>query len=239
MSMSATPTALDTLARCGLFRGLSPESRHTLAQIGVMRSFSRGDRIFAQGQECPGMFVMARGLVRVFKVSPTGKDHVLHFAEPGRTFAEVAVLGDFPCPANAEAAEDSEALLLPKPELHALLRRNHALCLELLGGMALWVHQLVGLLEDLVLRDASGRVASHLLSASAGTTAPSFVLRVLKKDLASHLNLTSETLSRTLRRLADASLIELRDGQRIAILDRERLAAVAAGMAPAEFEGRG
>jgi CRP/FNR family transcriptional regulator len=105
--------------------------------------------------------------------------------------------------------------------------------------MAIWVRHLLGLVEDLTLRDAVGRFARYLLDVSAqqGPSGEGLVeLPSLKKHLASHLNLTSETFSRTLRRLSDAGLVSsetLASGAAaIRILDRQGLADVCEGAVP-------
>jgi len=231
----AEPTAKEILRKCGLFRTLSEQWIELLAAEAIVRRFKKGHRIFRQGDECPGLYCVGTGLIRIFKVAPSGKDHVLHFADPGKTFAEVAAMGDFAVPAHAEAVEDSVCALLPSDRFQRLLKNHHELCLQLLGGMSFWVRQLVGLLEDIVLRDAGGRVARHVLQADPSGGKEAFSLPVLKKDLASHLNLTSETLSRTLRRLAESGLIEMGAGQRIRILNFAALRDVAEGLLPAEF----
>ena len=229
------PTLHEILARSGFLRGLSPSSLAKLEGMARLRSFARGETIVRQDDPCPGVFLVGDGLVRIFKIAPGGKEHVLHFVHPGMTFLEVAAIGRFPCPANAEALDETTCALLPQERFLAALEEDHDLCLQLLGSMAGWVRQLVGLLEDVVLRDATGRVALHILEASAGR-GDDFALPVLKKDLASHLNLTSETLSRTLRRLAAAGLVESGEPHRIRILDRAGLEDVAGGLPPAEFE---
>jgi len=225
----------DNLSNCMFFKGLSQESLDLLVPISRMVQYKSGELIFREGQECPGIFVVGSGSVRVYKLAPNGKEHVLHFVYPGMTFAEVAAIGEFPCPAYAEAIEDSLCVLVSKEGFNRLILTNHDLCLQLMESMAFWVKHLVGHLEDIVLRDAVSRVARHLIQSGPPTSDVEFILPMLKKDLASHLNLTSETLSRTLRRLAEAKMIDMPDQHHIRILNREALNEIAQGVLPAEF----
>ena len=54
----------------------------------------------------------------------------------------------------------------------------------------------------------------------------------LKKDLANQLNLTSETFSRTLRRLIDAGIVTPGQGQELQIASREHLQQISDGLSP-------
>lgn len=221
----------EALKACQLFETVEPAGRKRLVAMGQARSARKGAVIFRQGDPCPGIFVIGRGLVRLYKLAPSGKEHVLHILGPGQTFAEVATIGGFPCPATAEAVESTSCVLLPADPFRRALREDHGLCLQLMAGMALRVRSLLGLLEDIVLRDATGRLARYLLGSARGpkleVTLPS-----LKRHLASHLNLTSETLSRTLRRLAEAKLIESLGARKLRILDPTALGAAAEGLFP-------
>ncbi len=223
--MAATP---QILAACPFFASIDAASRERLHAMAVLQRFAKGQTIFRQDDPCPGIFVIGSGQVRIFKVAASGKEHVLHLAGPAQTFAEVAAIGGFPCPAFAEALEATECVLLPTDAFRRALEQDHALCLQIIGAMAYWVRQLVGLMEDIVLRDATSRVARHLLTAERGASG-AVVLPSLKKHLASHLNLTSETLSRSLRRLEESGLIELTGAGMIRIANPEGLDALAQG----------
>lgn len=219
------------LANCRLFSRVEGASRARLVAMTVEKRYARGETIFRRGDGCPGVFIVGSGLVRVFLISPAGKQQVLHLAVPGQTFAEVAAIGAFPCPASAEAVTDTTCLLLPMTAFQHALRNDHTLCLQLLSSFAFWVRHFMGLVEDITLRDAAGRIARFLL-AHTGDRREVVRLPSLKKDLASQFNLTSETLSRTLRRLHDAGLITSSEGHEVHILDAEGLRRVRDGLEP-------
>jgi CRP/FNR family transcriptional regulator len=220
----------EVLQGCPFFSRVEVASHKRLLEMAAQREFAKGETIFREGDPVPGVFIVATGLVRIYKVAASGKEHVLHLCGPGSTFAEVAVLGDFACPASAEAVEPATCVFLPAGPFTAALRQDHRLCLQILTSMGIWVRSLVSLVEGLVLRDALGRVAGYLLQSQAdrgGVVA----LPALKKHIASHLNLTSETLSRTLRQLREEKLIR-EDETGLVLEDVEALRKIAEGFYP-------
>lgn len=219
------------LNACKLFSRVTEPSRSALLDMAIIQHFSSGEMIFRQGEPCPGIFLVGMGLVRIFMLAPTGKQQMLHQITSGGSFAEVATIGQFDCPAFAEAVLDTDCLLLPNQRFQSTLQTDHALCLQLLGGLAGRVHHFLELLEDITLRDAAGRVARFLLKA-VDENHDRILLPGLKKDLANQLNLTSETFSRTLRRLFDAGIVTPGQGQELQITSYERLRQISDGLFP-------
>ena len=112
-SPPVTPSVDDILSRCQLFGQLHPSRRQHLAAIARLCQFDKGQLVFRQGDPCPGVYIVGSGMVRVFKIAPSGKEHVLHIVGPGQSFAEVAVIAGFDCVAHAEAIAPSTCVLLP------------------------------------------------------------------------------------------------------------------------------
>jgi CRP/FNR family transcriptional regulator, dissimilatory nitrate respiration regulator len=221
----------EVLQACNLFARVGPEILDRLVGMALVRRHAKGEVIFRQDDPTPGIFVVVSGAVRLYKVAPNGKEHVLHIAGPGDTFAEVAVIGRLPCPAHAEALEVGTCVMLPDGPFVEALHESHTMCLQMMSGMAFWVRRLVDSMEGIVLRDAAGRVARYLIDAG-GNEGTTVRLPGRNRDIASHLNMTSESFSRTLRYLREAKLIKEGRGSNLTILDADGLHAVADDMAP-------
>ncbi|MFH7321422.1 Crp/Fnr family transcriptional regulator [Desulfurivibrio sp. D14AmB] len=219
------------LATVPLFKGLSPEQYDELAMIATDQEYARGSTIFAEGDPGDGFFLVVSGLVKIYKLSPEGKEQILHIFGSGEPFAEAAVFIGSPYPAHAMALEKSRVLFLPRRAFIALINRNPELALNMLAALSRRLKRFAQLIEELSLKEVPGRLAAHLLYLSRQQADQDQVLLpVSKNQLAGLLGTIPETLSRILSKLAKAEMIAI-DGPRITILDREALAELAAGEA--------
>jgi len=198
------------LTRFAMFSGLSQADAQILAEQCIPVRYPAGHRIFDEGEPGKGFYLVQSGQVKVFKVSPRGQEHILLVAGPGQSFAEAAVLVGRGYPASSECLEDSELILVEREPIRQLLARDPDFALRMMAGMALKLRQLVGMVEDLTLRDAKGRVCRYLLNLAADDSASQCAVKLPTQQtvLARLLGLTQETLSRTLKGLREEGLIE-------------------------------
>ena len=211
----------ELLRQCHLFSGISAEDAQLLVSISRVRSCPRGDVLFEEGEVADGFFVVASGKVKVYKLSPDGKERILHVIQPGQSFADAAIFADGCYPAFAEPLVDSKLLFFPKKEFLDLLHSHSRLAINMIAGLSKFLRQFTVQIEDLTFRDVPARLARYLLSL-AGDSHRSVILPVAKSQLASNLGTTSETLSRTFRKLSDENMIEVL-GKQIDLLDFDRL----------------
>lgn len=213
------------LKSSGSFNTVSDELLARIARMSKVETYRKGDLIFAEDTACTGMYVVAAGAIKIYKIGPDGREHVLHVAEPGETFGEAAMfLGSLGYPAYAGAVKDSQVVFIPKRSMYDLLEKEPHLCFQVLGSLAVWTHRLVTKLEMLTLKDASSRLAGYFIERARERG--EFDLAIPKHTLAAHLAISSETLSRLLNRFQAQGLIESQ-GRHIKILDPESLQEVA------------
>ena len=217
--------ALAGTLRCSqLFSGLSAEDLDAIAEFAVLRNLARGEYLFRQGAPSEGFYVVQRGAINVHRVSVAGKEQVIHVFRSGESFAEAALATPTGYPADARAVEPSTVVLIPKGPVLALIGRRPDLALRMLGSMSQHLRVVVGMLDDLTLKDVETRLANWLLKHAKGRAGP-LQLPGTKRVLAAELGTSSETLSRTFAALRDRQIIAV-SGQTIAIREPAALEAI-------------
>ena len=217
-----------------LFAGLPSGDLAALAGRAVPERYEAGEAILVEGDACPGMYVVARGSVKVFRTSPEGREQVLRIMRPGDSFNEVPAFDGGPNPASVEALEPTLVYLVPAAEVQRLLRSSPAFAAAVAQVFAARLRHLVALVEDLAFRQVLARVAKVLLQTvqpDDGIGAGLGTRPATHRELADLAGTAREVVSRALHVLEDQGAIRLARG-RIEVADRQRLAA-AAGL-PAE-----
>lgn len=228
-------TLQETLAALPHFRLLEREVLERIALGSRVRALDSGARLFTEGEPCHAFFAIHRGSVKLFRSTPDGREQVVHHLHEGQTFAEAALfhLGRFP--ASAVAMETpTEIVEVGGETLLELFRTDHRVARAMIGSLCVRLFSLVERVEELSLVQASSRLARYLLRlpANGPATRPVVEIRMAKKDLAAHLAMTPETLSRLLRRWQDERWIEL-DRARVTLLAPGPLSTLADGEMPA------
>jgi len=225
---------IDLLKRCPLFAGLKEEDLQKIRSIALLKKAGKKEVLFCDGEEARGFYVILSGKVKVYKVSPEGKEQILHVVSAPDPFAEAALFLEGSYPAFAEALSDCQLLFFPKRDFIHLIERNPQLSINMIVTLSQYLKRFASLIEELSLKEVSSRVAKYLLDLSlkqskAGKNAEEVELDLSKTQLALKLGTISETLSRTLAKMKAKGVIDVRKNI-IRLLDQEALRELASGL---------
>lgn len=207
--------------RAGLFADLPESDCAALASIAVRVRYAAGETLFLAGDPSPGLYVLLDGRVRLSRVSPGGREQVIHIVTPGHHFNSVPVFDGGPCPVNASAQTDVMALLFPGERLRALILEHPAVALRLLADCCGYLRRLVSLVDDLALTSVQGRLARLLLT-QAEASEHNAVQPLTQSEMAARLGTVREMVGRSLKTFEAMGLIRIERGA-IVIIDRAGL----------------
>lgn len=197
-------------------------------EIGTIRTFSRDQEIFGEGDDAASVFTVVKGVVRTFKVLSDGRRQIDAFHLPGDVFG-LEPGSDYGC--SAEAVSDVTVRIIRRHLVGKLVESDPALAGQLVEVTALALNRARNHILLLGRKSAREKIASFLLGlAKRLSDKPSLDLPMSRADIADHLGLTIETVSRTLTQFQRQGLIELPTTRRVIRLrDVEALDQLEAG----------
>ncbi len=225
---------LGLLKASDIFGGLDDEQMEHVEKMTVMTRCERGRLIYTPEEVAEALFLLKKGKVNVYRLTPDGRKLITAVISPGTLFGNMAFTGSTLGESFAEATEDSLLCVMSRHDLESLITRYPPIGIRLLDILSSRTRELEARLEEGLLRDMQARVAAALLRLSEHQG--SAEVRVTHQDLADSLGTYRETVTHTLGGFQDKGLVIL-ERSRICIRAADGLREIIAsdgGRRPAE-----
>lgn len=219
------------IQKCRLFEQLSAADLSFLESRARVRVFPRNTSVYFPSDSADSVFVLAEGRIRLYSITPDGKQAILAIVEPGELFGELAILGNDERDEHAQAVGNSKVVALPRDAVESVLLRNADLSLAITKFVGFRRKKLERRLRNLLFRSNRERLVGLLceLLEQYGRRIDEGLLIDIKlshQDIAGLVGITRESVTLTLGELQFEKLISV-GRQRIVVLCPDKLAQAA------------
>jgi CRP-like cAMP-binding protein len=194
-----------------------------LVAHGKLRSFSREEPLFREGNSAHGIFIVLSGEVRVVRAS-RGRRHVFHTERSGGTLGEAPFFDRNPYPATAIAWSAVDVLYVDRDAMSRALRASPDVALFFLSRLAARVRLLLDRVDRLATADVVTRLCTYLLARQDLAKGP--IVAITQESLAEELGTVREVVMRALRSLREKRIIKSAGRGKIEIVDSAALRAL-------------
>lgn len=212
------------LATLDLFAGLSINQINSLAKVSRLVNVAHAEPVFVGYELLNDFYLLLNGQIKLSVTSLYGVEKVVCLVDAGETFGEETLfIEKSEYPLCAHAIIDSQVLLVPRDAILSTLDSNAMFARRMLVLLAERNFQRINEIKCISLQSSAQRLKSFLLQKIQNISNECCIqLPVTKQTIASMLNITPETFSRSMHRLIDAGLVEV-SGNKISILNVEGL----------------
>ncbi len=208
-----------------IFSKLSAEEILEVARVTTEHQFNKGEMIFFPGDALDKLYVIHQGKVKISRISDAGKEQIIRVLGEGDFLGELSLFANLPASSSAEAMETTIVCQIESEKIKELMLHSAQIAVKILTEISRRLYEAENLIETIGLYDVEKRVASAILKLAGNSD--EVVLAMSKKDLALHLGISQETLSRKLSAFQDQGWLKLSGHRQITILDRQSLVLIA------------
>ena len=201
--------AMGDLRTLDVFRDLSATGQHMLECGMQLNRFDELKTIINKGNSVSGAYVVVRGRLRVYSISPSGNEATLYFINPGEVciLALNCIFNNLAYPAWVQTEPDTCVGVIPSLTYRTLFQNEPSIQNLTVHALSVLVFRLMEELEQIHSLNLNERLAKFILMRSEGVGR----LRMTQSELAAHLGTTREVIAKLLRKMvADRSVRTLR-----------------------------
>lgn len=219
------------ICRSGIFNDLEAELLPLVEDHIAVQQFQPGQIICAEGMPPWGVYCIREGSVKVFRTGERGEIQILRLRRAGEAIGLRSLSAAEPFTCSVEALEKTVVCVLPRDFCLDLIRRSEVFAAAIMVRLARNQRRIEDLMMSLTQRSARRRLAHLLLylegiSEDGSQTVSSWPIRLKRMEMAQMIGVSSETLSRTLRKFVDEGLVHA-DRKAIVLRDPATLTAIA------------
>lgn len=202
---------------------LTPAEQMHLERSVVPRTASKGTLLHNGSNDCVGLFMIRRGQLRAFLLSPEGKEITLYRLVPGDIclFSASCMFSSIQFDLSISAEQDTDLWLIPTQVYQTLMKSSAVVANYTNQIMAARFSEVMWLMEQVLWSRFDQRLAQFLLNEYNLIGSP--VLRITHEQIASHLGSAREVVSRMLKYFQSDRLVTLSRGT-VTLIDCRRLA---------------
>lgn len=207
-----------------MFQDLNQQEMEEIAKTSEHQQYQKGEILIQAGELTDHLYIVHTGRVKMYRLSDSGKEQLIRILEPGDFLGELSLFSQQESDSYAEAMAKSNICSIHRKSMTDMLLKYPSISLKLLGQLSSRLEKTEKLVGQLSLQDVEKRTASYLVELAETVDGPEFLtLPMSKKDLASFLGTTQETISRRLSSFQDRGWIEQTGQRNIKIIDIKAL----------------
>jgi CRP/FNR family transcriptional regulator, anaerobic regulatory protein len=207
-----------------IFNHLEPEQMDEIMTAARSLSFKKGELVYQAGEQSDSLYIVNTGKIRIYRLSESGKEQLLRILNPGEFTGEHALFTEELHENFAQAMVDTQVCLIKRSDLQELLLKYPTISLKILTQFSKRLEQSEKQTARFATEKVETRLALFLAEClESNDQGYEITLPMSKKDLASYLGTTPETISRKLTDFEAAGLIKQKPHKKIAILDLDEL----------------
>ncbi|MBZ5553138.1 MAG: Crp/Fnr family transcriptional regulator [Acidobacteriia bacterium] len=209
---------LSALRKCPMFANLDPKELERIGFVMQERTFGRNQIIFGEEEAGQYMYVIKRGLVKVWKMTEDGREQILAVHGAGQSFGELSLIDGKSTPASVTAINSTTIYSMSKADFVNWIVANHAIFMKIVESLCDQIRTSWSRLHALTMLSTERKIMYVLseLSLKHGVRTREGVLinlRLKHKDLANMVVASRETVTRFLTQFQKKGLIAVNDGQ--------------------------
>lgn len=208
-----------------LFQQLTEAEQQTIESIVIHHHVQAGEIIFSAGDSIDELTIIATGQVKVYQLSENGREQLLYLLQAGDFEGESALFTKDHRQSFAQALLPTEVCQIRRDDFQKLMKQYPSISLNLLNEFGNRITSLEKRTTQAATESVESRLADYLVETCAAAQTATFRLPIKKKDLATYLGTTPETISRKLKEFEDHGWIS-QDAKQITIEDSDSLSLI-------------